>query len=436
MIAPADDDRPLPGLRRPGGQGDAGAVQRVGGPARVRPAVGGPGPPLAAGRATSTCCTCTSRPCRACRCWPAGWRPGPIVATVHTAMPRSRVLLATPAGDCAARWRRSTAGSRSPRRRARRWSSTSAATRCSSRTAWRPTRATGTRLPLDGWPATGGAIGFLGRMDEPRKGLAVLLKAFEILAAAAARPAAAHRRPRRRRRRSAQAARPAARPGALPRRGRPRRRRSGSCTPSTCSARRTPAASPSASSPPRRWRPARRSWPATSRRSAGAARRHRGRAVRQRGRRRPRARGGGAARRPGPARRSCPVAALDAVRGLRLVGRGPGRAQRLRDRGARPHRRWESRRDAGRTSSSSSSSWSSWACTCHGGPAGWTGCTTGSDAARTALDLALVRRSSSAYELASSGLLDPATSLLLADAVRRAKDGDPDGAARTSPKAT
>jgi hypothetical protein len=47
------------------------------------------------------------------------------------------------------------------------------------------------------------------------------------------------------------------------------------------------------------------------------------------------------------------------------------------------------------------------------------------EAARTALDLALVRRSSVAYELASSGLLDPATSLLLADAVRRAKDAGP-----------
>jgi hypothetical protein len=33
-----------------------------------------------------------------------------------------------------------------------------------------------------------------------------------------------------------------------------------------------------------------------------------------------------------------------------------------------------------------------------------------------------VRRSSAAYELASSGLLDPATSLLLADAVRGARD--------------
>lgn len=46
------------------------------------------------------------------------------------------------------------------------------------------------------------------------------------------------------------------------------------------------------------------------------------------------------------------------------------------------------------------------------------------EAARTALDLAMVRRSSSAYELASSGLLDPANSLLLASAVLRAKEAD------------
>ena len=35
--------------------------------------------------------------------------------------------------------------------------------------------------PLPGWPGAGGALGFLGRMDESRKGLAVLLAAFEIL---------------------------------------------------------------------------------------------------------------------------------------------------------------------------------------------------------------------------------------------------------------
>jgi phosphatidylinositol alpha-mannosyltransferase len=37
--------------------------------------------------------------------------------------------------------------------------------------------------PLPGWPGPGGALGFLGRIDEPRKGLPVMLRAFEILAA-------------------------------------------------------------------------------------------------------------------------------------------------------------------------------------------------------------------------------------------------------------
>ncbi len=47
------------------------------------------------------------------------------------------------------------------------------------------------------------------------------------------------------------------------------------------------------------------------------------------------------------------------------------------------------------------------------------------ESASTALDLALVRRSSAAADLASSGMIDPATSLLLADAVRRARQADP-----------
>jgi phosphatidyl-myo-inositol alpha-mannosyltransferase len=37
--------------------------------------------------------------------------------------------------------------------------------------------------PLPGWPGAGGALGFLGRMDEPRKGLDVLLRAFAELGA-------------------------------------------------------------------------------------------------------------------------------------------------------------------------------------------------------------------------------------------------------------
>jgi hypothetical protein len=46
------------------------------------------------------------------------------------------------------------------------------------------------------------------------------------------------------------------------------------------------------------------------------------------------------------------------------------------------------------------------------------------DAARAALDAALVRRSSVALELASSGLLDPATSVLLAGAAHDARSAD------------
>jgi hypothetical protein len=45
------------------------------------------------------------------------------------------------------------------------------------------------------------------------------------------------------------------------------------------------------------------------------------------------------------------------------------------------------------------------------------------EAARAALDVTLVRRSSVALELASSGFLDPATSLMLAGAAHEARDG-------------
>jgi hypothetical protein len=46
------------------------------------------------------------------------------------------------------------------------------------------------------------------------------------------------------------------------------------------------------------------------------------------------------------------------------------------------------------------------------------------DIARVALDVALLRRSSVAQELATSGLLDPATSLLLAEAVHGTRGGE------------
>src|ERR1700690_3744616 len=51
------------------------------------------------------------------------------------------------------------------------------------------------------------------------------------------------------------------------------------------------------------------------------------------------------------------------------------------------------------------------------------------EAARAALDVTLVRRSSVALELASSGFLDPATSLLLASAAHEARGGGRSGSA-------
>jgi phosphatidyl-myo-inositol alpha-mannosyltransferase len=109
-------------------------------------------------------------------CWVAS---GPIVATVHTAMPRSRWLLA------------SYPVLRTALEKIDGWIAVSEAARTTlvehiggdavlipNGVATRRYRAAD---PLPGWPGEGGAIGFLGRMDEPRKGLAVLLRAFEIL---------------------------------------------------------------------------------------------------------------------------------------------------------------------------------------------------------------------------------------------------------------
>ena len=119
-------------------------------------------------------------PCRAelslLACWVAS---GPIVATFHAANPRSRIMHAA-RPRCSPPWRRS----------ARRIAVSEAA-----RTTLvehlggdavlipngvhRPPLREGD--PLPGWPGPGGALGFLGRMDEPRKGLSVLLAAFAVL---------------------------------------------------------------------------------------------------------------------------------------------------------------------------------------------------------------------------------------------------------------
>ena len=52
----------------------------------------------------------------------------------------------------------------------------------------------------------------------------------------------------------------------------------------------------------------------------------------------------------------------------------------------------------------------------------------GSRERRSALDAQLVRRASVSLQLATSGLLDPATALLLADAAHEAREADGAGA--------
>ncbi len=109
-------------------------------------------------------------------CWVAS---GPIVATVHTAIPRSRVLVVTyPVLRTALE---KISGRIAVSEAAR----TTLVEHIGGDAVVIPngvaTRRYRKAEPLPGWPGSGGSIGFLGRTEEPRKGLAVLLKAFEIL---------------------------------------------------------------------------------------------------------------------------------------------------------------------------------------------------------------------------------------------------------------
>ena len=112
-------------------------------------------------------------------CWVAS---GPIVATVHTSMPRSRALhAATPII-------RSALEKINGRIAVSEAARTTLVEHLGGDAVLIPNgvatrRYAGPARPLPGWPGPGGAIGFLGRMDEPRKGLPVLLEAFGILGA-------------------------------------------------------------------------------------------------------------------------------------------------------------------------------------------------------------------------------------------------------------
>jgi len=111
-------------------------------------------------------------------CWVAS---GPIVATFHTATPKSRALHA--ASPVIASALEKISGRIAVSEAAR----TTLVEHLGGDAVLIPNGVAVRRYqkaePLPGWPGPGGAIGFLGRMDEPRKGLAVLLRAFQALGA-------------------------------------------------------------------------------------------------------------------------------------------------------------------------------------------------------------------------------------------------------------
>ena len=109
-------------------------------------------------------------------CWVAD---GPIVATVHTAIPRSRAMhAAEPILQSALE---KISGRIAVSEAAR----TTLVEHFGGDAVLIPNGVPVQKFekadPLPGWPGSGGALGFLGRIDEPRKGLTVMLSAFEII---------------------------------------------------------------------------------------------------------------------------------------------------------------------------------------------------------------------------------------------------------------
>ncbi len=110
-------------------------------------------------------------------CWVAD---GPIVATMHAALPRSRVLHA--AGPILASALEKINGRIAVAEAAR----STLVEHMGGDAVLIPNGVNVRRYekaePLAGFPGAGGTLGFLGRMDEPRKGLDILLAAFSLLA--------------------------------------------------------------------------------------------------------------------------------------------------------------------------------------------------------------------------------------------------------------
>jgi phosphatidylinositol alpha-mannosyltransferase len=179
VISPADDDTPLPSYVVPAGRAMPvpynGSVARLSfgflSAARVRRWVREGGfdvlhvhEPVAPSLSLLAC-------------WVAD---GPIVATFHTAIPRSRAMTAAAPALMTALEKIS--GRIAVSEAAR----TTLVEHMGGDAVLIPNGVMVSRYekaaPLPRWPGEGGTLGFLGRMDEPRKGLEVLLRAFTVLA--------------------------------------------------------------------------------------------------------------------------------------------------------------------------------------------------------------------------------------------------------------
>ena len=202
---------------RPGAR--AGAVQRLGRAADLRAGVAPRGCAAGCATATSTCCTCTSRRRRACRCsrcWAAIGPDRRRRSTRRTERSRAMPAAYAIAADRAGEGQRADRGQRARPRRPS--SSTSAATPSLIPNGVHVRAFAGADAARPAGRAPGGTLGFLGRIDEPRKGLR---RAARGAAARSSRRApdvaAARRRAGRRRRGARRPAARAARPRALPR---------------------------------------------------------------------------------------------------------------------------------------------------------------------------------------------------------------------------
>jgi phosphatidyl-myo-inositol alpha-mannosyltransferase len=179
VISPADDDAPLPGYVVPAGRAVPvpynGSVARLSfgfvSASRVRRWVrDGDFDVLHVHEPVAPSLSLLA-------CWVA---TGPIVATMHTANPRSRFMHA------AEPMLQSALEKINARIAVSEAARTTLVEHLGGDAVLIPNGVTVRRYakadPLPGWPGPGGAIGFLGRFDEPRKGLPVLLRAFSTMA--------------------------------------------------------------------------------------------------------------------------------------------------------------------------------------------------------------------------------------------------------------